>query len=257
MSTFNGASTLSMAIESILKQTYRDFELIICDDDSTDNTQQVLAKYQERDPRITIIKNKKNRGLPQSLNNCLKYAHGTLIARMDDDDVSLPTRLETQVDWLNKHPSISFVSSWLNIFDDDGIYGVQEYPEYPTKLELFSRNQFAHPAAMIRKTDLLSVNGYSEDDNVLRIEDYDLWMRMYAANLKGGNICKPLLNFREDKGSFSRRSTRSRINIVKLLVRSKRNFKLGLAGDFLVLKSLVKIMLPTFVYKFVHKYKYR
>ena len=102
MGIYNCEKTLSDAIDSIINQTYSDWELIMCDDGSTDNTYQIATKYSEKDNRITVIKNDTNSGLAFSLNHCLKYAKGEYVARMDADDISLPNRFEKQVAFLNK-----------------------------------------------------------------------------------------------------------------------------------------------------------
>ncbi|EQM53264.1 hypothetical protein N692_05445 [Lactiplantibacillus plantarum EGD-AQ4] len=256
MSTFNGSQTISAAIDSILAQTYENFEFIICDDASTDSTRQILTEYQKKDSRIRLIYNSKNEGLPCSLNNCIRLARGNLIARMDDDDISLEDRCERQIKFLNSHPDISFVGSNILIFDQDKNYGLQRYPEYPTIVDLFSGNQFAHPAMMIRKSALDEAGNYSENINVLRIEDYDLWMRMYARGLIGANLSTPVLRFRENPNSFKRRSVQSRINIVKLLCRSFRNSHTGIKGIKCIFVSAVKVIIPAFVYRLIHAHKY-
>lgn len=257
MSTFNGSKTITDAINSILGQKYTNFEFIICDDASTDETQQILAKFAKMDPRIRVICNSQNQGLPRSLNRCIELANGEYVARMDDDDISLANRFSKQVLFLQTHQNISFVGSSILIFDQDQIYGTQKYPEYPSVLDLFRGNQFAHPAMLIRKSALQRIGNYSENENVYRIEDYDLWMRMYAAGFTGANLLNPVLKFRENPSSFKRRSIRSRINIVKLLCRSKRYFNVGIRGTVMILVSLLKTFIPSFVYKFIHNYKYR
>ena len=103
MSVYNGASTLSAAIDSVLTQTYRDFEFIICDDASSDESWEILCTYQKRDPRIQLLRNDQNCGLAASLNHCLKAAKGQYIARQDADDVSDPERLERTLQYQIDH----------------------------------------------------------------------------------------------------------------------------------------------------------
>src|SRR3989344_927550 len=145
MSTYNGAVYLRQAINSILNQTFTDFEFIIVDDNSTDNSGEILRSY--NDPRIRIIQNNKNIGLTKSLNKGLKEAQGKYIARMDADDVSLLDRLKEQYNFLEAHPTIALVGSWAESMDEYGI--VTEIRKVPTdpetiRFELVLRNCFFH-----------------------------------------------------------------------------------------------------------------
>ena len=104
MGIYNCAETLSDAIDSIIAQTYDNWELIMCDDGSTDNTYNIAQEYKERYPdKIVLLKNEKNMGLNYTLNKCLEVASGEYIARMDGDDISLPTRFEKEIGFLNEH----------------------------------------------------------------------------------------------------------------------------------------------------------
>ena len=104
MGVFNSEKTLVTAIESVLSQTYRNWEFIICDDGSSDGSSQILAEYQQRNSRIRVLRNENNIGLAASLNRCLAFVNGEYIARMDSDDISLPDRFKRQVDYLETHP---------------------------------------------------------------------------------------------------------------------------------------------------------
>ena len=119
MGAFNAASTLSASIDSVLKQTYKDWELIICDDCSTDNTFDVAKSYVEKYPNIRVIRNEKNSCLAYSLNHCLKYVQGEYVARMDTDDLCLPDRLEKQVAFLDAHPDLAVVGGGVMLFDGE------------------------------------------------------------------------------------------------------------------------------------------
>ena len=123
MGIYNCASTLGEAIESIIFQTYEDWELILCDDGSTDGTLKVAHKYKEIYPdKIILIQNKKNLGLNATLNHCLKYVTGDYIARMDGDDISLPNRFEVEVNYLDRHQECAIVSCPMIYFDERGDY---------------------------------------------------------------------------------------------------------------------------------------
>src|SRR5687768_10604451 len=122
MSVYNGARYLSQSIESILAQTFSDFEFIIIDDCSSDSTPQILNEYARQDSRIRIIRNSENKGLTASLNIGLTQAQGRYIARQDADDISLPQRFEKQIHYLEAHPETIVVSSNIGIIDNTGQY---------------------------------------------------------------------------------------------------------------------------------------
>ena len=113
MSCYNASKTLAEATDSILKQTFRDFEFIIVDDGSADNTLEILKKYQQDDNRISIIANNHNLGLAASLNVGIKSAKALLIARMDADDIAFPNRLEEQVDFLRQYPNVDILGTGI------------------------------------------------------------------------------------------------------------------------------------------------
>ncbi len=118
MSVYNGDKYLREAIESILNQTFTDFEFIIVNDGSTDNSLEIIESYD--DERIKTINNKKNIGLTKSLNKALKFAKGKYIARQDADDVSLPNRFEKQVEYLDSHPEVALVGTSVYLIDENG-----------------------------------------------------------------------------------------------------------------------------------------
>ena len=114
MSCYNRAEYSKLAIESILNQTYKDFEFIIIDDCSTDNTADVIQEYADKDERIVFIKNKQNMDYNYNLRKGFEIAKGEYIARMDDDDISMPERFEKQVEYLDKHPEITVLGTFIH-----------------------------------------------------------------------------------------------------------------------------------------------
>ncbi len=156
MSTYNRADLVGNATKSILNQTFRDFEFIIVNDGSTDNTAQVLRALAAKDKRIRIVTNRQNKGLVYSLNRGLKIARGKYIARMDDDDISLPKRFEKQVHFLDKHSGITAVGSQF-VYASDKQKNIQEVnAPYDSllvdklKIQSYMQVPFLHPTAMIR-----------------------------------------------------------------------------------------------------------
>lgn len=124
MGVFNCQDTLVESIDSLLKQTFQDFNVVICDDGSTDDTYIIAKKYHEKYPdKFILLRNLENRGLNYTLNVCLQYAKGEYIARMDGDDISLPIRLKKQVEFLDKHNEFHIVSSAMIYFDETGDWG--------------------------------------------------------------------------------------------------------------------------------------
>jgi len=174
MSVYNGSSYLQEAVNSILNQTFTDFEFIIIDDGSTDSSYSILCQF--LDKRIKVIKNDKNIGLTKSLNKGLSIAQGKYIARMDADDISLPERLEKQVNVLDCSPDIVLVSCNIEIFWNNGMSSeiIRSCESYFVKWYLLFYNHLGgHGQVLYRKNEMLSLGGYCEDYRYS--QDYQLW----------------------------------------------------------------------------------
>jgi glycosyltransferase involved in cell wall biosynthesis len=186
---YNGSAYLNEAIESVLNQTYNDFEFLIIDDTSTDNSVEIINSY--KDSRIRLIKNEKNIGQTASLNIGLKLAKGKYIARLDQDDVCLPKRLEEQVDFIVKNSFISIVSSWEYTIDSKGRkIGVwkRKIDNYGVFLGyiLLGLCPVWHPSVMFIKDDILKLGGF--DTKYGPAEDYELWSRIAMSRLNGAMV---------------------------------------------------------------------
>ncbi len=182
MSTYNRADVLPTAILSVLKQTYQDFEFIIIDDGSTDETPEILKKFAERDHRIVVLTNKPNRGLIFSLNRGLKAARGRYIARMDDDDIMMPNRLEHQVRFMDVSPKTSILATGYYYKNRkrpemDLIPVSCPIPSDHILLDLLFENILAHPTIMIRKS-FLEDHHIQYDFRFKGAEDYDLYRQV-------------------------------------------------------------------------------
>lgn len=202
MSVYNGGSFLQDAVQSILSQTFGSFELIIINDGSTDDTDEILRKYQRSDNRAAIY-DQENRGLIASLNRGFSLAKGKYIARMGADDICDVRRLEMQVAFLDAHPEIGIVGTGVLIVDEHGaVIHRQVMPTHPRLIDwhLAFENCFIHSSVMMRR-DVVQALGYYRS-GALHAEDYDLWSRARAVtrltNLPdmlvrrrewGGNIC--------------------------------------------------------------------
>jgi glycosyltransferase involved in cell wall biosynthesis len=194
MPVYNGEPYLDEAINSILIQTFTDFEFLIIDDGSTDRSLEIIQRYQ--DSRIKLIRNPINKGLVDSLNLGLSLAKGEYIARMDCDDISKADRLEKQVRFLIEHPDIGVIGSCIDIIDNNSkIIQTWIYPAESEliKWELFFHCPFAHPSIMFGKKLVKQVNGYS--NKYPHAEDYELWWRLYDLT-NFSNLSESLLLYR-------------------------------------------------------------
>ena len=187
---------LDKSIKSIIGQSFSDFEFIICNDGSTNDSLKHLKKYELLDKRIRILSYEQNRGLSYALNYCLQYASGKYIARQDDDDISKPDRFIKQVDFLDNNMQYSIVGTLADVFDDNGIWGKYSNPEIPKKNDFYWNSPFMHPTVMIKKSAYNKVGGYRIAKETRRCEDIDLFMRMYAAGYLGYNIQEQLYLYR-------------------------------------------------------------
>lgn len=150
---------LKKSVDSIINQTFQDWEFLICNDGSTDDTFLELKKLESMDSRIKVLTYEKNRGLNHALNVCIQAAKGEYIARQDDDDISKPNRFQKQVEFLESHLQYSILGTCADVFDDDGIWGKYEVIERPEETDFFWNSPFMHPTMMMRKRDILTGGG--------------------------------------------------------------------------------------------------
>jgi len=254
MGIYNCAETLPEAVQSILDQTVKDWELIMCDDGSTDNTYEIAKRIQQEHPdKIILLQQDSNRGLSEILNRCLEQARGTYIARMDGDDHCRSDRFEKELCFLENHPDIDIVSSDMEFFDESGIWGLISHPNDPKSADFMKESPFCHAPCMVRKTAYDLVGGYSEDKHYLRVEDYHLWIQMYAAGCKGRNIHEPLYQMRDDRNAYKRRKFRYRVNEARVKHLARKTFGLPFNYEIYVIKPIITGLLPGFLYDFLHK----
>jgi len=195
MPVYNAEKYLREAVESILTQTLSDFELIILNDGSSDASHSILSEYQAKDARIVYRNFTQNRGLPSVLNDGMKMARGKYIARMDQDDISLPTRLQEQVSWMESHPELDVCGTWVELFGERQ----GERWQHPVDHEsIYARMLFndalAHPTVIMRTSSMREHN-LLYDEKSLYIEDYELWSRALKF-LKFANLGQVLLKYR-------------------------------------------------------------
>ncbi|WP_294373418.1 glycosyltransferase [uncultured Clostridium sp.] len=201
MAVYNGEKFLKEAMESILNQTYKDFEFLIINDGSTDKSVEIIESF--NDPRIRLVHNEKNLKLIASLNKGISLARGKYIARMDCDDISMPERFEKEVEFLENHSDYGMVGTCYNIIDAQGkVQRNVSYPSNPDLIKLFLSLTcpLVHGSVMIR-AELLKKNLYGSND-FSAVEDYELWTRI-AEKSKIYNIPEHLFRYRIYGESFS------------------------------------------------------
>lgn len=195
MSVYNDEKYLQESIDSILNQTFTEFEFLIINDGSTDNSFNILKENAEKDPRIKVVVNEENIGLIASLNKGLKLASCELVARMDSDDIAIASRLEAQYQFMVGHPDISVCGGGFIYQEDPNRINI--YPETHTDIVISSLYDcsLAHPTIIYRKNDILSIGGYDKED--LYAEDYGLWVNLIITEkFKLHNLPIPLLYYR-------------------------------------------------------------
>lgn len=201
LSAYNAAQTIRQAIDSILAQTYEDYEFLIVNDASTDDTEKIILSY--FDSRIIYVNNLVNEGLINSLNKAIRCARGKYIVRMDADDISFPNRLYEQYFFMEKHPEIDVCGTWMYQFNDSGYERKVIAPVFDKDIKafLFFKNPIFHPTVMMRKDIFNVVNGYKKED--YRQEDLGLWVELTKCGKKFYNLPIPLLYYRYSPDSES------------------------------------------------------
>lgn len=213
MATYNCKDTLKKSIDSILLQTYTDWEFIICDDCSSDGSYGVLLEYKNRySDKFIVLRNEVNSKLAFSLNRCLEIAKGEYIARMDGDDISVPERLQRQVSFLDANPEYAVVGTAMSAFEQDDckLKNTRYVKEIPSPNDLLNGPCFFHATIMMRKQAYELVGGYTVSDRTMRAQDYDMWFRFFANGLTGYNLQEALYLVREDDAALKRRTIKSR-----------------------------------------------
>jgi hypothetical protein len=193
MPVHNGAEHVREAIDSVLNQSFRDFELLVVDDASSDATPEILA--QATDPRIRVLRNPERMRLANALNRGLEEARGEFVARMDADDCCRPQRLEVQLRHMERKPELGVCGSWIRKFGAENFTDAG-YPVGTQKVKAFAlfNTPFAHPTVMVRRS-LLATHGLRFDVSYYPTEDYELWSRALAC-FDGDNVPDVLLDYR-------------------------------------------------------------
>lgn len=250
MPVYNAEKYLKKAIDSILNQTYKDFEFIIIDGGSTDNSQKIIESY--TDKRISAIQ-KANFGLIDTLNLGISLCKGDWIARMDADDISYPNRLEEQLKYIKD--DVAVIGSQADIIDKDGkVYATTsfevEHDEIVTKL-LKNNSVIIHPSVIINKSKLICVGGY--DLKIFAAEDYDLWLKISKV-WKIINVNKPLLALRKHENNVGKIQREATINngFVSLAYHFRSTSEQIMSeNDYILLRDKVSIIVKLYREKLI------
>lgn len=253
MGIYNCASTLEEAVASIRAQDYEDWELIMCDDGSSDDTYAVAARLAVEEPRIILLRNEKNCGLNKTLNHCLSAATGKYVARMDGDDTCSPDRFDKQVAFLRSQTDYQIVSSGMSMFDDSGVWGQAKPMEFPQPSDVVKGSPICHAPVMMYKYCMDTVGGYTEDKRMIRVEDVNLWIKLYEAGYRCYNIQEPLYQMRNDAAAFNRRKYRYRVNETYVRLLGCKVLKSGFACYLYAFKPMVVGLVPAKLRQLIRK----
>lgn len=252
MSVYNAEEYLAEAIESILLQTFEDFEFIIVDDKSRDNSLNIIKKYNQKDGRIKLIKNKQNLGLTRSLNKGLSIAKYKYIARMDADDISMSDRFEKQVEFLEGNKNIDILGSYAyDINSKNKIIGERRVPlNHSNIIEMLPiLSPLIHPSVMVRKISLDKINGYNEKYRTS--QDYELWFRAASKGLKFHNLPEYLLKYRMDNNYYRRKSIKYRLNDMKIRYKGYKQNNIPFHKWYLLFIPFIIGIIPKSIYKYL------
>jgi hypothetical protein len=242
MPAYNAERYVGEAIESVLSQTFGDFEFLIIDDASTDSTESVIASFS--DPRIRLLKNENNLGIARTLNRGLDEALGEYIARMDSDDVSLPERFEKQVRYLDLHPECDVLGCAIEEFG--ALSGIKRFSEdhETLKIDLIFGSCFAHPSVMMR-ADAIGKNALHYDPEFSKMEDWELWCRASGAH-RLASLPDVLLKYRIHSGQVTQsHSPDKEAQEKRLVCRIAQNLGISEADAHPLIEYRTKSAMPT------------
>ena len=243
MSAHNEEDYLKDTIESILSQTYNDFEFIIVNDGSTDNTPEILSDYAGRDSRIRVISNMSNVGLSRALNKGLEVANGRYIARMDAGDISHPTRFQKQVEFLEANHDICILGTCAYWIDEIGqVVGKWHVPTNVTSAVLYKTAAVIHPSIMTSRQLFEVLGGYNK--KYRRAQDFELYLRTMKMHVSIINLSEFLISvMRRDKGIQFAHITDKQLHIFRIKLRYLLSFP-SIPNAVFTMRSLVGCMLP-------------
>ena len=254
VSVFNGAEVICSALDSIKNQIFRDWECIICDDGSTDNTWEIVRDFTKQgEERFVCIRNQENRGPAYARNRCIEAASGEYIAIQDADDISLPERFAKQVEFLDANRGVSAVGTYSILMNDAGEkWGINKPPRIPVKESWIKGPQVIHASTMIRKEDLLHVGKY--DETLRKAEDYDLWIRFLEKGYRIETIPEILYCICSDIFAYGRKGMDVRIKEVIVRYRTMNKLSIPCYYAVYLLKPIFLGAFPSGLLRRYHHY---
>ena len=243
---------LKQAIESILNQTYNNFELIIIDDCSDEENIKIIENY--NDDRIRLIRNEKNLGLAASLNKGIELATTDYIIRMDTDDIAKVDRIEKQVRFAENNPQYSIISGRANFFDENGIYYTTPKSGEIYKNDLIKGTPFIHPTMLINKKHIQKIGGYPL---YRRCQDYAMAMNMYANGYKGYIMEDILIDYRMDTDGYKKKKFKYRLLEAKIRFHYYRKLKISILQYVYCIKPIVAGLMPKRLMQHYQKKKFK
>lgn len=237
-------------MDSILDQSFKDFEFLIYDDGSDEECRRFMEELGQLDPRIRILRGEENRGIAYGLNACIRAAKGEYLARMDGDDISLHHRLEIQTAFLDENMQFDYVGSAASLLEGEKLWGMRRLASIPQKENFLSFSPYIHPSVMFRREVFEKYGLYNTSDLCRRCEDYELFIRLHRAGSYGCNLEKILLCYREEKNSYKKRTFQSRRREARL---RRQSFPaLGLRGfraELYKYKPYGAVVIPKGIYR--------
>jgi glycosyltransferase EpsE len=249
IAVYNGSEFIASALKSIEEQSFQDWECIVCDDGSTDETCEVVKAIADNNPKVFLLRNNKNHGAGHARNRCIDASKGRYIAIQDADDVSYPTRFEELVRFLDTHSDVSVVGSYTTLSDGNSrFWGEIKAPEVPRNVDWLKGTQVLHASVMMRREHVILAGKY--DEMLPRAEDYDLFIRMVAKGLQIRTLPRPLYDVHWDLSDYLRKTKTYRWNELKVQFRAFRLLNIAPHYAVYLLKPIIAAAIPVgFLYK--------
>lgn len=257
MSVRNGECDLDKSMNSLFNQTFTDWELIVCDDGSTDQTLERLEHYALCDSRVHILHNDTSMGLAYSLNRCIESAQSNILARQDADDASDIHRFEVQYPFVMAHPEYAVVGTcWFNV-DAEGKISESVVPQLPTAMDMVKGGLYLHPSWMMRKDLIEKVGYYTVNQYTVRSQDYHFIMKLLAAGMRLYNMPEKLYYYTVDQNTLGRSRNWKRVKgLMWIRFDAYKRNHLPLNTYVYVLKPLISNLIPRAIMNKHYKHVY-
>lgn len=256
MAAYNAEQYIEESIKSVINQTYTKWELIICDDCSTDRTYEICERYRKKDDRIKILKNDINRKQAYTRNQCLKLAIGKYVMILDADDVIEVDKIKIQVSFLKQNIEYGFCCTNVYLFDENKVCGHIIKPMEPTITEILNNKAYVYATMMVYNDILKQINGYTVSSITERGEDFDLICKITSLNVKGSNIQKNLYGYRINQNAYNRRKYKYYIFDYKVRKKWYAHFQISGINKIRKYEPLLKGLIPQKLIRILHRMKF-